>query len=154
MDLLRWSRFAFAVTVMSVGSLACSEPVGPHIDMVYAATTVGGNPLPVSSGGNSGHEIILVADTLEFLTNGDVRRITVLRIIGEGSDGSVPQRFSSLWTYSIVGRRLTIAPHPCAPNALCVGPIEGDIDADRVVLPYSMNLGGAAGEIVLRRIQP
>ncbi len=156
MNLLGWSRSAFAATLFAAASIGCSDPgpdpVGPSVESVYAAATVGGNALPVSSGVGSGHEITLIADTLEFLSNGDVRKITILRIIGAGSDGSAPQRFSSTWMYSIVGRRVTIGPHPCPPNALCVGPIEGDIDEDRVVLPYSMNLGSNAGELVLSRV--
>jgi hypothetical protein len=139
MSLIRWSQFAGAVSLAVAG--ACAEPNAPvagRLDATYVATSVGSRQLPVSDS-NGSSTTTLLSDRLDFSVDGTVRRTTVFRrVMQTGSPRDTVYALDETWTYTVSGGTVTIAPPPCPPNALCIGPMTGSIDTHRVRLPFSV----------------
>jgi hypothetical protein len=153
MSLLRWLKSASAAPLLVIAVGACSSdlvsPVAGRLDAVYAATSVGGQPLPRTQSYVDSYTT-LIADTLYFSSDGTVRRTTVW----ESTDGSTAPAMhfkgSQLWNYVIDGTRLTLSP-VCPINALCVGPTEGKIVELQVTLRPGP-LTDRAGDVAYSRI--
>ena len=143
MYLIRWSQFAGAALLAMAA--ACTEPNAPvddRFDATYVATSVGSRQLPVSESDGSSTTTLL-SDRLDFAVDGTVRRATVFRrVMQTGSPRDTVYSFDETWTYTVRRGTVTIAPPPCPPNALCIGPVLGTINAQRVRLPFSV-LGSA-----------
>jgi hypothetical protein len=136
MNLLRWLKSASAASMVVAIGACSSDPVSPvawRLDAAYAATSVGGQPLPRTESYVDSYTT-LIADTLYFSSDGTIKRTTVF----ESTDGSTnpqPLHFnvSGLWRYVIDGTRLKLSV-VCPINANCIGPTEGKIFESRVTL--------------------
>ena len=139
MILSRLLKFVISVS-LPVLVTACSLELGPsqpRIAATYAAVQSADKALPVTrSDGDT--QWTLLGDTLSFLPNGRVRRIIVFRYINPGIPENKVYRTDNTQPYKIDGSRLTLLPGPCPPNASCIGPVEGEISATRLTLPFSV----------------
>jgi hypothetical protein len=55
-------------------------------------------------------------------------------------------------TYMIEGTKVTLDHPPCGPNELCVGPTIGDINFERVLLPFPFRaFDFSTGAVILPR---
>ena len=140
MSLTCWSRSVSVVATFIIATAACSSepfaPVPDRFEAMYVATLLKGEPLPVKAA-FADSEITLIADTLQFASNGRVLRTTVTRVIDETwtpPEGVVNvARFE--FHYTVRNRRLELM-------AFCVeiydcSPITGEINTDYVFLSSS-----------------
>jgi hypothetical protein len=146
-----------AVVVVAIVALSagCSDPasVQPRLSALYVLRTINGHSLPATASQGGGQQYIVLADSLTFQPDGQVRRSYAVRWIS-----STPRFFDTVYTqvahylYVIEDRKLTIGfTAPCPPNAVCVRLEEGMIDVAAVRLNARLLWSGEPEFVFTRR---
>ena len=132
--------------VLAVGLVACREPtkVTTPLHATYVLTRVNGASLPAVVGEGGGQRYTLLADTLQFELDGQVRRTQVVHWVSSTfapGDTTYAQRITL--PYTIDGSSLMIGyAAPCPPNASCIGFDAGEIDDAKVTMVARMFWAG------------
>jgi hypothetical protein len=130
-----WILLALSGAFLVVACGRDTAGVLPRLSATYVLETVNGDPLPSAApSGNTGR-IVRIADTLVFSANGGADRHLTIQFVGlsTATPDTTIHTVEPL-AYRIDGDRLTIGVRSCPPNANCVGPSEGRIDARHVDL--------------------
>ena len=143
------------VLVVALTLAACDAPtaVQPHLSATYGLVRVNGRHLPTVVAEGGGNRYTLLADTLQFMPDGNVRRTSLIRWVTTEpvvSDTTYTQQFTL--PYVVDGRTVIMGYRtPCPPNANCVGSEQGDIDSETLRLTARMLWPGEP-QFVFRRV--
>lgn len=134
-----------AALLLALACSSCSTPtaVTPQLSATYVLASASGSALPIVISKDGGERHTLHADTLRFEPDGLVHLTAVIGFSGSPSLGARDSTYARRITLqyviegcSFVMGRLT----PCPPNANCVGPESGSIDAKAVT--FGTNVPG------------
>lgn len=133
----------------------CSDPasVPARLSALYVLRSINGHSLPATASQGGGQQYIVLADSLAFEPDGQVRRSYAVRWISSDPRfvDTVYTQIARYW-YAIDDRKLTIGyTAPCPPNANCIRSEEGTIDAAGVRLNARLLWSGEPEFVFIRR---
>ena|SRR5689334_21113883 len=144
---------AVAIALLGVGCRHAESP-RERLAGLYVLQSINGAPIPAVASEGGGQRYTVLADSLLFDLDGNVRRSYRVRWIST-TPPVIDTVYSQTFTipYSIEQHQLTIGiRQSCGPNANCVGWDEGTIDS-RTARVKSTMLWSGAPEFVFTRTE-
>jgi hypothetical protein len=143
-------------TTLAALAAGCGDSVlvSPRLSALYVLNAVDGHPLPATVAEGGGQRYIILADSLLFESNGQVRRSFAIHWISNS-----PRPLDTVYTttvrfpYTIAGPALTIGytVAECPDNANCVGSAKGTIGSATLTLYDGLFWPGEPALVFTRR---
>jgi hypothetical protein len=149
------SRTVTAIAAAStVFVAACRDATsGPsRLSALYVLQTINGNHLPAVAASGGGNQYVILADSLVFQPDGNVRRTYVVHWTSTSPLTDTTYTQSFVIPYSVDGAKVTMGFHaPCPINANCIGFDEAVIEGATLRFAARMLWQGAPEFVFARR---